>query len=160
MPTYYMQGSMSPEKSVEFFESFFLSVQQIIELDNNFNIELEKHFVDDDNEAQDEYYNIEELKSIQNKIIILLADCESRNNHENANFLSKAFYEFVSIYRRAYGESYKKIISTMKNDDVSEQQIESFNTLLHSIGKELNKALSDFYESADVFANEFDIELS
>jgi len=160
MSTYYIQGSMSPEQSIKFFELFFLSVQQLIALDNDFQMELERHFYDEDEDNADDYYNIAELKRLQNMLLNFLAKPNAEINPKDDSNIAKAYKDLIITYKKAYSNSYNKIISTMENDDVSEQEIEDFNVLLREISNELDKTLAQFYDVAEVFAAENDIELT
>ena len=160
MSTYYMQGSIRTEQSIKFFELFFLSVQQLIALDNDFQMELERHFYDEDEDNADDYYNIVELKKLQNMLLDFLVKPNEEINPKDDSDLAKSYKDIVITYKKAYSNSYNKIISTMENDDVSEQEIEDFNVLLREISNELDKTLAKFYDVAEVFAAENDIELT
>jgi len=139
---------------------FFLSVQQIVAFDNDFQMELERHFYDEDVDNADDYYNIVELKKLQNMLLDFLVKPNEEINPKDDSDLAKAYQNLVITYKNAYSNSYNMIISTMENDDVSEQEIEDFNILLREISNELDKTLAKFYDVAEVFAAENDIELT
>ena len=160
MSTFYMQGSMSPEQSIKIFESFFLPVQQIIALDNDFHMELERHFYDEDDDNAEDYFNIVELKALQSKLLEFLISCEEGINNEDDFDLAKTYKELVSNYREVYSILYTTVISVMENDDVSENEIEKFNILLRKASSELDSSLNKFYDAAEQFADENNIGLS
>ena len=165
MSVFYMEDCLNDNESLEYFESIFLPIQELIRMEKLLLMELEKHIIDE-NEQEDmdsEIVSIDKLKELRSSLIdyilSLLRNSIKIKKYKDEQELFDAYLSLISSYKDIYDESYEKIVSIMEKEYEKEEDMILFNSLLQSSNNTLEESLRNFYKFADVFGDKYDISL-
>jgi len=165
MSVFYMEDCLNDNESLEYFESIFLPIQELIRMEKLLLMELEKHIIDE-NEQEDmdsEIVSIDKLKELRSSLIdyilSLLRNSIKIKKYKDEQELFDAYLSLISSYKDIYDESYEKIVLIMEKEYEKEEDMILFNSLLQSSNNTLEESLRNFYKFADVFGDKYDISL-
>ena len=164
-----MQGCNTDNKAIDYFEAIFENVQQIIELDSKFSIELEKHLINADTnpndiESEEEIDNdfvINAYNSMKQTIENKLEKIDSIPVFANENKLKLEYEKFLKSFLLEYKNNYSSILEIIiKDEEPSKNDIDNFNSNLQHINKTLNNTLDSFYKVSDKYADLYQIDIA
>ncbi|MCK5856185.1 MAG: hypothetical protein KAG64_01775 [Bacteroidales bacterium] len=172
MSTFFMEGCLNnSNEAVKYFDSIYLPVQEIIELDNQFQDQVHGQLVvkNEINGAFDLIQNEEEyaesIKSINESYQRLLKYTNSQlrtiqnvDIFNNEASFKKEAVSLVISYLEVVESDFAEMLLIFKKEDVSDDDNDRFNQLLNQSSRRLDKALKKFYKEASIYGDQHDIE--
>ncbi len=161
-----MDGCLNPDQSIDYFEMIYNPVQQIIDLDNIMQHALEDHLTEeedfDNNNDEDIDINIllSAHENLKKQILIFQNSISDIPIYSSEEYFLDAYKNLLDIYKIITVEKYPKVFALMQKDEISEQEILSFNILIKKINKDLDITLIEFYLKAEEFGEKHDIDIS
>jgi len=171
MSTFYLQGCNNSNQEIEYFDSIYLPVQEIIDLDTEIqeNIsallisEEELALLDDSMSIEDEEINTKDIEIQMFELKEYVNKCKQNLENitviENEYNLKQSYDHLLTAYLLEINTNWPKLISLLNTDNISEEEMELFNTLLQKTHFNLDKNLSKFYDIAEYYASRHNIEI-
>jgi DNA-binding MurR/RpiR family transcriptional regulator len=168
-----MEGCVSNnEEAINYFDSLYFPVQDLVELDNNFQESMQALTVADDQikDADDTIVDEEEYsRSIQQTEAAYqkLHDFVKEQNsalrdipvYNNENALQRAALQLFSVYENVLDHEYRQMITLLKKETPADEDNAQFNKLLKESGEKLEHALQNFYDTAFAYGEQYNIDV-
>jgi len=169
MSTFYLQGCDSENHALEYFDSIYLPVQELIDLDTKVQEELFEQLVSEDEldtidlDAIDDMPStikleslITNLKVFVNEQLLKSEDIEVIVGEENLKY---SYQHLLNTYLDEISNTWPQLISIINSNDISDDDMEHFNQLLQQAQYNLDKSLNQFYDIAEIYAGKHNIEI-
>jgi len=174
MTTFFMEGCVSNnEEALVYFDSVYLPIQEVIELDNGFQENLHEQLIAADKVSfdhpnysltEDEYKkSIKEIEAsylnLKNYISKELENISNTKIYNNESILHRSALSTLTDYKEVVMTHYSEMIRIIKKDSISETDNNRFNMLLKQSTKLLNLSLDLFYSQAVDYGDRYGIDL-
>ena len=170
MSTFFLNGCNNENQAVKYFDSVYLPVQELIDLDTEVQENLFKLIISEDdldsidtqNIVNDEpiIQNLEKqitkLSAFINKYLAEVEDIEVIDDEEN---LKQSYIHLLKTYKDEIDKRWPKILSVINSKEVNQIEIDEFNKYLHQTQFNLDKSLNQFYDVAEFYASRHNIEI-
>ena len=169
MSTFYLQGCDNKNRTLEYFDSIYLPVQELIDLDTKIQESLFALLVSEDeldslidNDIDDKpntallENQINELKDFVTTQINNLPKIIVIEDEENLRF---SYKHLLESYLHEINVTWPKLIAIINSKDISDEDMNHFNELLQQTQFKLDKSLNQFYDVAEIFAGKHNIEI-
>ncbi len=164
MTTFYLDGCSSNNDAVNYFDERFKTLEVIINTDNAFQTSLDLLLSDSpDNILIDEQEYLTNLKLIKSRYDSLLNTVNGAYSNklpvqENDMNLDRAYRACLESYYKVCTGEYLKMMLFLENPDESKERI--FRANYQKASEILNEKIDVFYETADRYAAENNIEIN
>jgi len=174
MTTFFMEGCVSNnEEAISYFDSVYLPIQEVVELDNIFQESLQGQLIAADDisfeESKDSLSEEEYLKSITeidstylNLNTYLSKELTNIKNitvYNNETELQKAAIATLTDYSEVVKSDFSEMILIIKKDSITKSDNDRFNKLLKQSTNHLNTSLEIFYNQALEYGDRYEIDL-
>lgn len=174
MTTFFMEGCVSNnEEAISYFDSVYLPIQEVVELDNIFQESLQGQLIAADDisfeESKDSLSEEEYLKSITeidstylNLSTYLSKELTNIKNitvYNNETELQKAAIATLTDYSEVVKSDFSEMILIIKKDSITKSDNDRFNKLLKQSTNHLNTSLEIFYNQALEYGDRYEIDL-
>ena len=169
MSTFYLQGCDSENNALEYFDSIYLPVQELIDLDteiqeNLFDLLVSEEELDSINSADIEEApntavlekQMIDLKSFIIKHINSLPTIKVIDDEENLKY---SYKHLLNSYLYEIDNTWPQLIKIINSEDIGDEDMERFNILLQQTQLNLDKSLNKFYDVAEFYASRHNIEI-
>lgn len=165
MATFYMQGCSDENQAVSYFDSMYIPIQEMIDLDSTLQENLDALiFTEDDfDSVTDEKLSYAALDKSYQKLVKYVDELRQESGNitvfESEFHLKQAYDRLLDAYHEELTGSFKRIIYIMKMVSSTDKEMQEFNDLLHSSQTRLDGELEKFYATAGDFADRYQIEI-
>jgi len=174
MTTFFMEGCVSNnEEAISYFDSVYLPIQEVVELDNIFQESLqgqliaadEISFKDSNDSLNEEDYtkSINEIDStylnLSNYLSKELVNISNTTIYNNESGLQRAAVATLTDYTEVVKSDFSEMILIIKKDSITEADNDRFNQLLKQSTNRLNTSLDLFYNQALEYGDRYEIDL-
>lgn len=166
MATFYMQGCSDENQAIAYFESVYLPVQELLTYDTQMQERMEDLLITEeelDSSYADEDASLEAMLIAQKKLESFVLKSIDKSGEiavfKGENYLKQSYIRLLEVYVDEMQNRFPRIYAIMEKQEVSEEEMEEFNTLLQENQTALNLALETFYTAAEDYARRHDLEL-
>ena len=169
MSTFYLQGCDSENHALEYFDSIYLPVQELIDIDTEIQEDLFEQLLTEDEldtidlDTIDEKPSTIQLESNMAKLKLFVSEqllkSEDIEDIEGEENLKQSYQHLLNSYLYEINNTWPQLISIINSDDITDDDIERFNKLLQQTQYNLDKSLNQFYDIAEIFAGKHNIEI-
>jgi len=169
MSTFYLQGCDNKNHTLEYFDSIYLPVQELIDLDTEvqeslFGLlvsedeldSLNNNDIDNDSNTAILENQIDKLKDFVKKQINNLPNITVVDEEENLKY---SYKHLLESYLHEINVTWPKLIAIINSKDISDEDMDFFNELLQQTQFRLDKSLNQFYDIAEIYAGKHNIEI-
>jgi hypothetical protein len=165
MSTFYIDGcKQNNDDAIKYFEDRYFAVEKMIDLDNQFQEELQHLLTQnpEDTALEEERY-FEHIQNIESAINALhdtlLALKKNKLPTKDNDFqLDKAYQALLNGYIECVNGEYHTMVGILK-EEANEVQNHRFKTLYQSASDKLNASIHCFYEAVDAYAEGENLEI-
>ncbi len=170
MSTFYIQGCNNENSTLEYFDSIYLPVQKLIDMDADVQESLYKLLISEDeldsNNNTEQDSSLLDIVELENKISDLkryikthIAKIHNIQVVNNEDELKQSYEHLLKIYLYEINVNWIQLISIIKLEEVSAKDMKHFNDILQKTQLNLDSALNQFYNTAENYANKYNIEI-
>ena len=171
--TFFMEGCVSNnEEAIKYFDALYFPVQDLVELDNQFQESMQNLTIADDQikDADDTIVDEEEYsRSIQKTeaayhalydyVVEKSTSLRDIPVYNNENALQRAALQLFSVYENVADNEYRQMIELLKKETPADEDNARFNQLLKESGDKLEHALQNFYDTAFAYGEQYNIDV-
>jgi hypothetical protein len=173
MTTFFMEGCVSnDEQAIKYFDAIYLPVQEVVELDNQFQEQLHGQLIaadavksDEDLVMEDSNYqqSISDIKqaytTLKDYLDVELVKLKKIEIYNNESSYQKAGIVLLTTYSNIANTDFSEMVEIIAKEDIAEEDNERFNQLLKHSSEKLNLALEEFYDTALDYGDRYEIDL-
>jgi hypothetical protein len=168
MSTFLMNGCTNESKSIAYFEACFGPVQELIDLDTQFQTVFENQLVTEEDledlqpdsipESHDSLWvAFDRVKKFVQQHGLSSLDIEVYNDEHQ---LKQAYIRLLVDFDEELQTTYPQLFDILLRSEADDEEIERFNSLLKANQAKLDASLDRFYQIAEEYAIKYDIELT
>lgn len=173
MTTFYMEGCVSNnEQAIKYFDAIYLPIQEVVELDNQFQEQLHGHLIATDEvkneddliiDGQEYDQSISDIKSAHTKLTSYLDDelikLKAIKVYNNETTYQRVGIELLTTYSKIAESDFVEMMAILSKEDLTEEDNTIFNELLKHSSEALNLKLDKFYDTAVDYGDRYEIDL-